>query len=77
MNKAKIIFSAIGILSIVSGTLAFKIHHRFTGTLSCYTSSGKFVSGVRYTTTVSGSVLKCTLCNNPGEYVPQTVVMNQ
>lgn len=70
MKKANIILSAIGLLSVVGGALAFKAQHRFTGRLLCYTTVGsdigpshtyKAINGVRYTTDALGTTLFCTI----------------
>lgn len=74
MKKAKIILSAIGLLSILGGALAFKAQHRFSGHLACYTAAGKFVP-TKYSLG-EGASIRCTTTLNPGAYVSQSVIPN-
>ncbi|SFW90184.1 hypothetical protein [Chitinophaga sancti] len=74
MKKANIILSAIGLLSVIGGALAFKAQHRFSGTLFCYTTVGN-ISGVfapvlttRYTTTSPKGTLFCTVPEGTNTY---------
>ena len=86
MKKANIILSAIGLLSVVGGALAFKAQHRFTGQLLCYTTVGTFINGssgpktyranliTRYTTVGGVKTLFCTIPAANNSYFPVKVV---
>jgi hypothetical protein len=76
MKKANIILSAIGLLSVIGGALAFKAQHRFTNTLACYTtgSTHKFL-GKNYTTIgIDPATSAFYLCTVPG---PRSYVLTQ
>ncbi|RFM29216.1 hypothetical protein [Chitinophaga silvisoli] len=69
MKKANIILSAIGLLSVVGGALAFKAQHRFSGEFLCYTTVGtpaglsrtyKAILTTRYDANNLGKTLFCT-----------------
>lgn len=60
MKKANIILSAIGLLSVVGGALAFKTQHRFSGTFLCYTTVGTIPIGS--TTRIYKAVLSTVCC---------------
>jgi len=80
MKKANIILSAIGLLSVIGGALAFKAQHRFSGNFACYTSANKQRTGNIYTTanTVPTSpTLLCTVKDAPaGQYNSFKVTVN-
>lgn len=62
MKKAKIMLSAIGLISIVSGTLAFKAQHKFGGRFKCATTSTTTSCPILATTSgITTTTLYCTL----------------
>lgn len=79
MKKANIILSAIGLLSVIGGALAFKAQHRFNGKLVCYTTSNtKALIGRSYTLTTEeqGTArLKCSPFASPEEYTTKIVTV--
>lgn len=63
MRKVKIMLTAIGVLAIVGGALAFKVNKRCTGTYCTTTIAGGnvcivFSPDTRFTTTVGGTNVK-------------------
>lgn len=88
MKKANIILSAIGLLSVIGGALAFKAQNRFSGQLFCYTTVGSAVGtariykavpfpAARYTTDQLGTTLFCTIPTAPNKtYNPIKVDLN-
>jgi hypothetical protein len=60
MKKAKIVLSAIGLLSIIGGALAFKAQHKFSGHYFCYTTKAYNFAHTIYTLDFSGDVMYCT-----------------
>jgi len=73
MKKAKFILSAIGLISVVSGALAFKAQHRFLGKLKCSTTITTNCP-VGYTTIgVTTTTLYCTLSNATTCSIPLSV----
>ncbi|RFM34688.1 hypothetical protein [Chitinophaga silvisoli] len=70
MKKSNLILSAIGLISIIGGVLAFKAQNRFTGTLFCYTTIGIIIGNKRiyvpvlitkYIHIETGTTLFCTI----------------
>lgn len=62
MKKAKFILSAIGLISLVGGAMAFKAQHKFLGNLKCSTTSTTTNCPIFATTSGSpNAVLFCTL----------------
>lgn len=69
MKKSNIILSAIGLISIIGGVLAFKAQQRFAGSLLCYTTVGTAVAGgrtykavfARYIEDAASVTLLCTV----------------
>ncbi|SFW90647.1 hypothetical protein [Chitinophaga sancti] len=70
MKRSNIILTAIGLISLLVGTLAFKAQHRFSGALFCYTTVGIPSPGgityapilvERYSAMSSGNTLICTI----------------
>ncbi|SFW90750.1 hypothetical protein [Chitinophaga sancti] len=80
MKRTNIILSAIGFLSLVGGTLAFKVQHRFNGTLLCYTTVGIDVgadhifAAVITTKYAINAFSKTLFCTVPG---PNRIYENQ
>jgi hypothetical protein len=63
MKKAKIMLTAVGLLAVAGGALAFKAH-RFTGTLLCKTTTTHTVCTISATT--QGNRTTTIYCvNNP------------
>jgi len=66
MKKAKFILSAIGLISVVSGALAFKAQHRFLGTFKCSTTITTLCPVTVTTQGVPTTTLYCTLTSATG-----------
>ncbi|MCF6407103.1 hypothetical protein L3C95_29680 [Chitinophaga filiformis] len=63
MNKAKVLLSAIGLLAVVGGTVAFKAKKGFNGNLLCTYERGSVVTSItRWSTTMTpfGVARYCT-----------------
>lgn len=75
MKKAKILLSAAGILSIISGALAFKAQQKFSGRYFCtsiYSATSSFAS--KYTTNPAGTTtLYCSTAANAFKTLPLIV----
>jgi len=84
MKKANIILSAIGLLSVIGGALAFKAQHRFSGNLACYTgtapsSAGHKLTNLIYTTqgiSLTSPTLSCTVPTGTQPYISRQVTVN-
>lgn len=78
MKKSNLTLSAIGLISIIGGVLAFKAQNRFTGTLLCYTTIGIIFGNrriyvpivtTRYVHIEFGTTLFCTIPGPNKTYV--------
>jgi len=76
MKKAKFILSAIGLISVVSGALAFKVQHRFLGRFKCSTTISTICITAYSTTGTPTTTLYCTLTNATTCSVPLGVTIN-
>jgi hypothetical protein len=77
MNKAKILLSAIGLLAVVGGTIAFKAEKKFNGTLFCTYTRGHIPTTVtRWSTSVIGVARYCTTIQGVPAVVTSTVTIN-
>lgn len=77
MNKAKILLSAIGLLAVVGGTIAFKAEKRFNGNLFCtYTRGAVPTTVTRWSTSIFGVARYCTTIQGVPAFVTSTVVTN-
>jgi len=61
MKKAKVMLTAVGLLAVVGGALAFKAH-RVTGSYFCSTTSTTSVCNLRATTDLSGGPITQLYC---------------
>ena len=80
MKKAKIILTAMGIMAIVGGTLAFKAHKSYNGFLRCTftTIPTNICPMTLYTTTIVGVPALCKPTWEPctAPCTPATVVFH-
>lgn len=72
MKKAKIILSAIGILSVISGAFAFKAQ-RWSGTHYCTTLRGGSAQVKAYTTVNKNFTLYCSIAPTTSATILTTV----
>ncbi|HWK05557.1 MAG TPA: hypothetical protein VNS58_18080 [Puia sp.] len=71
MKKAKIFLTAITVLTVAGGALAFKAHNAFLGTLKCSTVKDECSLTVsRYDLTDLGSTQYCTFFTHAGNACP-------
>lgn len=59
MKKAKIMLSAIGLLSVVAGAVAFKAQHRFSGSYFC--TGIKTTATIKFGTYTTNAALPVTV----------------
>jgi len=63
MKKAKIILSAIGLISVVSAALAFKAQHKFLGRYKCANTPATFCPAIFTIAGTPTTTLFCTLAS--------------
>jgi len=77
MNKAKVLLSAIGLLAVVGGTVAFKAKKGFEGKLFCTFVRGAVVTSVtRWSTDPIGVARYCTTIAGVAATSTYTVTIN-
>jgi hypothetical protein len=77
MKSAKIMLSAIGLLAVVGGTIAFKAKHGFNGNLFCTFTRGAIPTTVtRWSTSVVGVARYCTTIQGVPATMTVTVTTN-
>jgi hypothetical protein len=77
MKKAKILLFAIGLLSVVGGTVAFKASHKFNGPLFCTFTRGAIpTTATRWSTSVVGVARYCTTIQGVPATITVTVSTN-
>lgn len=79
MNKAKVLLSAIGLLAVVGGTVAFKAKKGFDGSLVCTYQRNAVVTAItRWSTTLTpfGVARYCTTIVGVAATSTYTVTIN-
>ncbi|SDG26835.1 hypothetical protein [Chitinophaga filiformis] len=77
MNKAKVLLSAIGLLAVIGGTIAFKAEKGFNGSLFCTYTRGAIATTItRWSTSPFGVARYCTTIAGVQATVTYTVTIN-
>jgi hypothetical protein len=76
MKKAKILLTAVSILSVIAGTFAFKTQHKFNGRFFCTTLRGTTTYFItRYTSTnIGGITFYCSIISTATKTITYKVI---